>query len=756
MRSHTGFPSLKFGIHISKNHIFAIRFLNRRYLIMSVIQQIQEKYAKLMAIIIAIALIIFVIMLAFESGGSLFRGGNTNLIGKVNGREINYTVFEKKVDQQEESIKRQYGAGAGAAARLQAQDQAWEQEVNRLLILSETDKLGMQIGKKEMGDILYGANPPEDLKKPFTNPQTGQYDGAAAKQQLDKMLKSGTPEQKAQLNDYITQLEFIRLSDKYNSLLTGSINFPKWLVEKENADNSQLSSISYVTEAYTSIADSTIKITDKEIEEYISKHKDDFKQEENRSIAYVTFSALPTAADSAAARDKVLLLKPELDSTKDVRQFLESQAVSSFYDGYINGPVIKIPVKDSIFRIPVNAIYGPYLDGGSYTLAKLLGTRVQPDTVKVRHILIGMAKSDPQTGQQYQVRDSATAYKLADSIRTAIANGSNFDTLLVKFSDDEGSVAKGGVYENVVAGGMVGEFNDFIFGHPVGTKGLVSTQFGTHYIEILSQKGSSPAYKIAYVAQPIEASTETDANASNAAATFAAANRDAKSFDASAEKMKSQGISKLFAPNITPNAFYVQGLGVSRPFIKNIYAAKKGEVLQPERVGDNYVVAIVTEINKKGTASAAVARPAVEPLLRNHKKAEQLTKKLGTATTLEAAATAWGGKQIQTADSIRLSGAAQPPLSYEPKVIGAAFNQGNKGKLTPAIEGTAGVYVVRVDNITATSVIDANVPEQRKQKVQQFLMQQQQMAMQGMDPNANILQALKEAATIKDNRSKIF
>ena len=44
---------------------------------MSVIQKIQDKYAKLMAVIIAIALLTFVVMLAFENGGSLFQGGNS-------------------------------------------------------------------------------------------------------------------------------------------------------------------------------------------------------------------------------------------------------------------------------------------------------------------------------------------------------------------------------------------------------------------------------------------------------------------------------------------------------------------------------------------------------------------------------------------------------------------------------------------------------------------------------------------------------
>ena len=128
-----------------------------------------------------------------------------------------------------------------------------------------------------------------------------------------------------------------------------------------------------------------------------------------------------------------------------------------------------------------------------------------------------------------------------------------------------------------------------------------------------------------------------------------------------AEKLKAKGINKAFATEITPNAYQVMGLGASRQFVKSIYDAKQGEVLQPERVGENYVVAIVTEVNKKGTQSAAKARPLVEPLLRNHKKAEQIQKKLGTITSLEDAAAKLGGisflagfyRQSEISDFIR-------------------------------------------------------------------------------------------------------
>ena len=731
---------------------------------MSVIQKIQDKYAKLMAIIIAVALMIFVVMLAFENGGSLFRGGNSSIVGKVNGTPIEYKDFMKKVDQQEKALQAQYAQYGGSPAGLQQQaiDNAWNQEINDILENSELDKLGIKVGKKEMGDILYGPNAPDELKKIFTDTVTGIYNGQMAKQQLDATIrmKKGTAEQLAQRDQVIVFMNYhenTRLRDKYNSLLSNSINYPKWFIEKQVADNSQLAKIALVRNNYSQNADSSIKVSDKEIQEYLDNHKKDFKQQmqESRSIAYVAFSTLPGAADSAAAKDKILALKPEFDTTKNIQKFLAAQGVNTFYDSYLNGAAIQIPAKDSIFKIPVGSVYGPYLDASSFSLGKLLGVRQQPDTVKVRHILISTSQPDPQSGQMYPVRDTATAKKLIDSIQTAIRNGSNFDTLCSKLSEDPGKKDQqtgkfnGGVYDKVTAGRMVAEFNEFIFGNPVGTKGIVKTDFGYHYIEILSAKGRSSAYKIAYLSKPIETSTETESNASNMAAQFAGNSRDQKSFDANAEKsLKQKGVTKNIAPDITPGSYQVPGLGQSRTLVKNVFKADLGDVLEPEKVGENYVVAIVTEINEEGKLSAAKARINIEPILRNKKIAEKLKLKAGNVTTLEAAAATFGGKPIETIDSLRMLGEQKTEgaraISSEPKVIGAAFNPSNRGKVVPqVIEGVSALFVVRVDNVMATSVADANIAEQRKTRKQQA-------------QNRSPMQALRESATIKDRRINFF
>jgi peptidyl-prolyl cis-trans isomerase D len=192
------------------------------------------------------------------------------------------------------------------------------------------------------------------------------------------------------------------------------------------------------------------------------------------------------------------------------------------------------------------------------------------------------------------------------------------------------------------------------------------------------------------------------------------------------------------------------GLGYSRTFVRSIYDAKAGEVLKPERIDDSYVVAVVVEVLKEGTMSVAKARPQVEPLLMNKKKAEVLRKKIGNVTTLEAASAALNNTPIEVADSIRMSSrAGATALSFEPKITGAAFNPANKGKVVPEVlEGNSGVYVIRVDAVAATPVTEGDVASQRKA----LAAQGKQMVSNPQAPNFPV-NALKKDATITDKRA---
>jgi peptidyl-prolyl cis-trans isomerase D len=717
---------------------------------MSVIQKIRDKYARWAVVAIALSLIGFILMDAFTGRGGLFNSRGSNTLGKINGTTIDRIQFDKQMQI--------FGAQVPEDQRSGLIQNLWDFEVNRVLVANESEKLGLTVTDKEMREVLYGNNPPQFLSQVFTDRSTGKFDAITAQQQVNQVLKKGAPGQ--QEYDYITtNIELTknqRLMNKYMNLLLSSVYYPKWFLEKRNADNSLIGKMSYVMVPFASIADSTVKISDDEIKDYLKKHEDEYKKDkETRSIEYVLFSTAPSSADSAAVRSEIEKLKPQFAAAQNPATFIGQQNSSLPYDdAYYGKSVIQVPVKDSIFNTPVGSIYGPYLDGSNYVLAKVIDVKNLPDSVKCRHILIGTL--DPQTGQAI-MPDSVAKVK-ADSIANAIKGGASFDILDSLYSTDQVAKRDKGVMtfssKDIQSPNFAKEFGQFILydGKP-GDRKVVKTQFGWHYIEIMDFIKVEDHYKVAYLAKPIITSPETDNEVHNLAAMFAGDSRDYKSFNANFDKnLKPKGYNKQIAPDIDEMQFNLMGVnGSARSMIKKIFEADRGDIIGPESVPDNYVVAVVTDVTKPGLPSVNSARQMVEPLLRNKKKGEMITKNIGQVSSLEEVS-AKVKQPIQSADSLRLNGGRN--FGYEPKVIGAVFNPANKGKVvSQPIVGFNGIYVIKVEDQSTTPVEAANIEEQRKQMEMQVRNQTMQQMQYGMNP---VLDPLKKNATIKDNRAKFY
>ena len=699
---------------------------------MSVIQKIRDKGAWIMFGLIAIALISFILQDRALGGG---RGGiftNTTTLGKINGVSIERVDFEAKLSM----MQKMYGQQAGN--REQLIPNVWNQEVERIINEQEYDKLGLVVSDKELSDILFDPQQ-SPLKREFTDEKTGVFDVNKAKQIIAQVKKSKNAEQIEMINEaYLKPTIQQKLRSKYNDLLQQSVYIPKWLIEKSQADNNAISIISYVAVPYGTIVDSTIKVSDDEIMAYAQKHHKEYdKDEETRGITYVPFDATPSGADSAAVLSQLDGLKADFAATKDEKAYLGKVGTETPYkESYFSKTKVESAKKDTLFKLAAGQTFGPYLDGNNFVIAKLIGTKQWPDSAKVRHILI--ATMDPKSGQQ--IKEDSTGKKLADSIETAMKTGANFEELCKKYSDDPGSKDKGGVYDFFPQGQMVGTFNDFAFDKPVGSKGVVKTEYGYHYIEVLGQKNPQTAYKIAYLAKPIIASSETVSAASTAAAEFSATNKTLQDFQDNAKKLKKLALP---AAEIKENDSYVNALGQARQLVRWVYEHSKGDVSEPFEIGEKYVVAIETSINKAGLPDVSVLRPQVETLARNDKKAKQIIEGKFTATTLEALSKSTGTPVVK-ADSISFANAFIPGLGMENKVVGAAFNKDLKGKVSEPINGQSGVYAIRVENIGAKqSATDA---QQLKQSMQQ---QQRTAFYRGGD-------ALRKSATIKDYRSKFY
>jgi peptidyl-prolyl cis-trans isomerase D len=694
---------------------------------MSVIQRIRDKGAWIVFGIIALALIAFILQDGVRRGGRTF--SNSSTIGKVNGQVIEKGDFDEKLQLQEQMY-----AGQGAQ-REQLIASVWNQEVEMAVLGQEYDKLGLRVGQKELADILYGQNSP--LKSQFTDPKTGEFLSENARQAIAQIKKSKDVERQKMINTVFIDPSIQQtLRTKYQNLLMQAVYVPKWMLEKQQADNNAIGSFSYVYVPYASVSDSTVKVTDDEIAAYVKKHAKEYtKAEETRNISFVSFNAGASKADSAAVLSQLEAAKNEFATTTDPQGFLTKvQSDMPYYDSYFSKARMQQTNKDTLVKIPVGQVYGPYLDGPNYVMAKMLGIKQWADSVKVRHILIGTV-----TQQGQLIREDSVAKKLVDSIETAVKGGANFDSLVVKYSDDAGSKEKGGVYE-FPQGQMVLPFNDFAFDKPVGTKGVVKTDFGYHYIEVLGKKGNSPVYKIAYFAKAINPSTETENAANTAAAQFAVSSKSAKDFNANSAK---GNLPVMSATEIKQNDFMIQGVGSNRQLVRWIYDNGVGDVSEPVQVGDKYVVAMITAVNKAGVASATEARPLVENIVRNEKKAKVIIDTKFKGNTLEAYS-ASSGAPVLRADSLSFAAPFIAGIGSEPKIVGAVFNKNALNKVTGPIAGSTGVFALKVEN---TAARPANADPAA---IRQSLMQSAKMvSYRGLD-------ALKKAADVKDYRAKFF
>lgn len=696
---------------------------------MSVIQSIRDRGSWIVFVIIALALIAFILQDGAKRGGTAF--SNTSVITKVNGKSIQRGEFEERLKMQEAMYASQ------GATRDQLIGNVWNQEVERVVLDQEFEKLGLVVTAKELNEVLFGENSP--LRQEFTDPNTGVFRVDDAKRAFAQIKKSKNAEQIKMINAaYMEPTIQNGMRTKYQNLLIQSAYLPKWVVEKQVADNNAIANISYVYYPYVSVSDSLAKVSDDEISAYVKKHANQFeKTEETRSISFVSFNAGPSSADSAAALEQISNLAKEFATTPDAKSYLGKVGSEiPFYDSYFSGTKMQMAMKDSIVRLPVGGVFGPYLDGGNYVYAKMVGTKQWPDSAKVRHILI--ATADPSSGQQ--VRPDTLGKRIIDSISGAIKSGADFTALALKYSDDPGSKVKGGVIEYFPQGQMVGPFNDFSFDNGVGSKGVVKSDFGYHYIEVLGHKNMGPAYKVAYLAKPIVASNETISTASTSASQFTLSSKNSKQFNENASK---QGLAILPASEIKENDFMINGIGSSRTLVRWVYEKKLGDISEPVEVGDRYIVAMINAINKPGLLSANEARPLVEGIVRNEKKAKNIIDTKMKGNSLEEYAKS-SGSPVLRADSLAFGASFVPGIGSEPKVVGAAFNKALVGKASEPIAGETGVFAVKAESVGAkANTIDMQV-------IKENLLQTRKMGIY------RSVESLRKAAVIKDFRSTFY
>jgi peptidyl-prolyl cis-trans isomerase D len=697
---------------------------------MAVLSKIRNRSGLLIAII-AFALFAFVIGDLFQSGSF---GQPSRYVGSVNGEDVAFEEFRIKVANAEKS-------GQGVTS-VQAANQVWNQEISIALLTKEFEKLGLRVGEKHIVEV-FKADPNIGQNPMFLN-AVGKFDIIKFKDYF-----KANPEGIQFLKEREKDAELNAKYQIYNSLVKGGLyttNAEGKL--KYEADTDKVT-FDFVNVPYSSVKDSDIKITDEEINAYVKTKEKRFKSEETREIEYVLIDEKPSTSDEAEIKGKVdALLLPSVRYNKEtgkndtiqgfrtatnIAEFVNANSDIPFDSTYIAKQDLPAEHADKLFALATGEIYGPYMFNNYYCISKGLGRKAGAKS-KASHILISWEGTQVPNKKEKRTKEQAQA-KATELLAQAQANPGNFFMLAMTNSDDS-SAQQGGDLGYFAPGQMVKPFNDFVFNNPIGKIGLVETEFGYHIINVTDKQD---AIKMATIAQKIAPSEQTN-NKTYEQATKFEMEAATKDFTALAKQMK---LTVAPSAKLKPMDESFGTIQNQRQIVKWAFAddTNTNDVKRFEIPNVGHVIAKLKKVTPKGLMSAEEARPMVENILKNKKKAEKIKAKLN-GTFLASLASA-NKVTVMNALDLTLGNPALPGAGFEPKVVGTAFAS-KAGQISKPIEGNSGVYVVVTKTVTKAPAI------------KDFKEQVTQLSAQAKGNAGRIMSALRTEADIEDNRADFY
>jgi peptidyl-prolyl cis-trans isomerase D len=683
--------------------------------------------------VIGFAIVAFLAGDVLISGRSFF-GDNGTTVGKVAGEKISYTDFSSKLEQNTEAYKQNSGqSNIDENVSNYLMDQTWNQMVYETIMKKTLEKSGVTLSSEELFDMIQGKNPHPEVRRAFTNPQTGVFDPAQVINFLKTMdQRDPSGETRKQWLAFEKSIKEERIRQKYFNMVKAGIYITSAEAKANYLNQSKTVNIKYAMLDYATISDSTIKVSESDLKECYSKNKYKYKQKEDqRTFDYIYLDIVPSSEDSAAVLRSVEELAANLKTSTDDSTFVALNAETKFDDQFVKKGQLS-PVLDTIlFNAPEGTVYGPYLEGKAYKVAKLMEVKTLPDSVRARHILLPVSMG----------MDAARLK--ADSIKKAIDAGADFAMMALQYSSD-GSKDKGGDLGYFDNKQMVKPFSDASFNGKKGDRIIVESQFGIHLIEITDQKNFSRAVKVGVIDRAIEPSSSTRQALFAKANSLLSGTKDQKAF----EKIElKDGFNKRVAENIKEGDRFIAGLDNPRELVRWAYKADKGNVSPLLEIGNKYVFACLTQVKDKGYIAEEYLKTELEALVRKEKKAEMLSEKLAKAvegvSTIEQVAQK-AGTAVIPAQGVNFSFPVIPGVAREPKVVGTCFGI-EKSKLSKPVDGERGVYVVMIETVNEP----VPLPNYTDSKAQLANTIKQRV-------DGEAMEALKETYKVEDNRVKFF
>lgn len=702
---------------------------------MALIGKIREK-SGLAVTIIAVGLLLFIVGSDLMQTNSFLMGRTSNTVGTIAGKDIDYKDFQAKLEEAKANYANQTGKAPTEMENQSLTEQVWNQFLFDNAYTPEFEKLGLAVSEDELVDMVQGKNIHPSIQQVFVDQQTKQFDKKLVQNYL-AAIRGGKVDkrQAAMWVNFEKSLGPDRLRVKYENLLKQSVYVTKEEQIRQYHTQTDKATVKFVGVPYFSIVDSTIKVEDSQLKDYLSRNKEKYKVEESVALDYVSFQVKPSRLDTLYFQEEVAGLKAEFAETKDDTSFVNLNSDNRNDISYVNlanlparlTQVVSNPVKDSV--------YGPIEDFGTLKLFKVFD--IKQDSVwstRASHILFKVENGN-----------KAAALRKADSVQNLIRKGASFEMLARQYGTD-GSAQQGGDLGWFSEGRMVKPFSDavFNFGKPGLLPKPVETDFGYHIIKVTAAK-TKTLYGVATVTRNVVPRDETKDSVYNKAGYFASNVKSVEDFNKAVEENKE--LTKFTAEKVTQSSKYVNNLANAGEIIRWAFGeAKVGNASSVFTLDNNYVVAVLKKRTEKGDASIEDFKEELTAKVRSEQKGKIISEKLaGLTGTLEEIAKKYGPEaQVNSATDLVQSNGFVTGLGYDPYLIGKIFGL-KQGQTSKPIVYESGVAIVKSETLTTAPEI-ADYTQYKGQLLQN----------QSSRVEYSIRESLKEASDIKDNRYKFF
>ena len=632
----------------------------------------------------------------------VFSMSSHNIVGTINGKDIDLMEFNNKVDEYTNVIKTSNGLTNLTDEQMQSiRDQVWQNFVETELIASETNELGLTVTDRELQQILIKGEHPMLLQTPFRN-QQGQFDYTMLKQTLEQCQEIlTTPEASADLVEEANSLtqwwKFIEknlrhtlLAEKYQNLLVATI-LSNPVAAQQNFDaRTSEKTLLMAALPYSSIMDGDITVTDKDLKAKYAELKNLFEAPaETRSIKYIDIAVKASKEDEAELNKQMAEYAQQLNAgVAPAKVIREARSLVPYSSLPISKNVLPTDIANQLDTMKAGQQVGPYYSSMDNTMniVRLISSKTMPDSVEYRVIGVpGM--------------DMALAEKSADSIMNAIKAGAPFDTIAKKYNQ---SGEKMWMASSQYEGMNIDETNKKII-ETISTASAGSLQKlvldqSVLVINVLESRNPISKYDVAVVKVAMDFSKQTYDKAFSNFSSFLAG-KDAEAIDTLAAKA---GYRILERDNLSSAEHTIGGVSSTRDAMRWIFNedTKVGDVSPLYECGNNdhLMCVVLTGIAPKGYLSweqEDVKRFLTEEVIKD-KKAAMLQEKMAATKSIAEVAKLAGA----VTDTLRRVTFNQPVFvaktGYsEPALSGSICNE-VKDAFKSGVRGNGAVYAYQV------------------------------------------------------------